>query len=164
MAAVPVPVFENSQPGALVSSGANINLPQTTALGDCLFVAVSVAGTSGVTVSGAGATWVQVVSEGVGPQLICWVGYNCSAGNTTFKVTYPSGGPGTYVMGMWSNVQTSPSPVLSNTGATQGSPISPLTTSSASYTPGNLVIACCAGDDNTSWICPGLAALSSSFT
>lgn len=138
--------------GDLSSSGSSYSLPQATATNDCIVVAVVVGGTGGtVTVGGSGITWVQAFGlDTSAPGVFLWVGYAATSGKTSFTITY-SGAAGTYAVGMFSGVQSSSSPVASasSTNGTSGSTY--LTTTSLSYSIGQLIVGACAAFDNTSW-------------
>jgi len=132
--------LENQQNGALIASGDSVSLPQTTALGDCIVLALCSSGTAGMTPSGAGATWLEAVSETTGaPALYIWIGYNCSAGNTTFGVSYSGSSP-TYVLGMFSGVATV-GPLVTTTEANTNSSVKTVTSPSTPYAAGQLIVA-----------------------
>jgi hypothetical protein len=138
--------YENKNSAVLSASGSTNNLPQTTALNDCIVLVISMAGTASITVTGAGATWVEALTANMvdAPGLHIWVGYGCSAGNGTFTVTY-SGATGSFICGMFSGVRYSWSPIVSAAGNSSVGQVTTLTTPSVSYLPGQLVIA---GDAN----------------
>ncbi len=135
--------LRGSSTGLLNSASQTITLPVTTNAGDCIVMCCSIAGTSQTASgTGAGATWVVALTQNPGTLAACssLVGYAATAGQTTFTLS-ASGNFGGYCCAVFSGVKTTGSPVLSAAG---NNPISTLTitTSSASYTPGQLVVAC----------------------
>jgi|GEM_PF-5100497 len=124
--------------GALPSSGGNINLPQNTQTGDTIIVVISMQGTASVSISGAGATWLNPVESSTAPLLWIFVGYNCSSGHATIVPTY-SGSGGSYVVGVFSGGPTASSPVLTD-GVTSGSNLTSVTSPSETYAYGNLIV------------------------
>lgn len=145
-------VFENSQKGTLSSSPSTVTLPQTTAAHDCIVFCMNMAGTAATTVSGAGAVWTQAVNENpFGPQCDIWVGYGCTAGQTTITVTF-AGSEGAYCLGMFSGCAFNSSPVSSAAGSTSsGGTVNTLTTASLTYVTGQLVVAACATTITAAW-------------
>lgn len=144
--------FKSSNKGTLSSSPTTYTLPSTTATNDCIVVCMNMAGTAAVTVTGAGATWVEAVNENpVGPECIIWVGYAATSGNTTITITF-AGAEGAVVVGMFTGVQSSPSPVVAAAGnSSTPSTVNTLTTTSESYSSGQLVIAACATTVTSNW-------------
>jgi len=126
------------------TSGSPITLPLTTLAYDCIVYVTGCGGASNaVTMSGAGATWTEAIYVTTAPTLVCYIGYGCAGGDTTITPTY-SGGSGsteaTYVIGMFTGVRYSSSPVTSTTTGSWSTSLTTITTSTQSYTVGDLVI------------------------
>ena len=98
---------------AMAATPQTLALPATTNASDCIIVGVgctAAVNSNLLTMSAGGATWLgpYVCTTGCG----YFVGYNCSAGNTTATLTHGSSGAGEIIIGIFSGVATT-SPVLS---------------------------------------------------
>jgi hypothetical protein len=83
--------LKSSQATTCTAGQTSIPIGGTTATNDVLVVTGTMAaGTSGTTISGAGATWVTVydtTQNGTeAPEIFCYVGYAAVSGNTTLTV------------------------------------------------------------------------------
>lgn len=133
-----------------------ITLTTATNAGDCVVLAVtsnntpaSSWGTGPATVSGLGATWVPSGSYDLLPavtgssttQVAFFVGYNCSASQTSISLTGLPTASGTTVWGLFAGVQATANPITSYAGNTSfGGAGAAVTTSSGSYNANDLVL------------------------
>lgn len=134
--------FESANSTHFSGTPQTVALPQTTAGGDLIIVTLTQ--TVNSTVSGAGATWVQLQSQqGTNPSLQLWYGYNAVAGNTTIGVTQAVTNQCICLVAMYSGMGAS-DPFVTGTEGTNsnsGTAWTSLTTPTATYESGDLVIA-----------------------
>jgi len=72
-----------------LTTASNVSLPVSTNAGDTIIVVVAAAGINSYAGSGAGATWVNPVNKaGNAPALTVMIGYNTTAGQSTFKFAH----------------------------------------------------------------------------
>lgn len=123
----------------------------TTSLNDCLVVALGVAGTPTLNISGLGATWVQIANANA-PELDIWVGYGCEPGFNTITITGQTNRATSVIWSAWRGISPFPSPV----GVPQlqtGVSASTITTPAVPYTKRMLVVgAGCAGSGNVVYV------------
>lgn len=127
--------LRGSSLGAL-SSG-SVSLPVTTNAGDCVLVMLSVAGVDAntATMSGAGATWLSRITPNLAPSAEVYVGYGCSAGNTSITISgsFLQASNESMVISVFSGLVSTSSPL-------DASYVSPSLLSGGSYTSGNLTV------------------------
>ena len=149
-----------SSGGGTLTSNGTFTLPVTTNAGDCIIVAACNLGTSNGRFSGAGATWIGPYINSTAPAAYIWVGYNCSAGHTTFSEDSASLA-GTLVWAVFAGVTSSSSPHFGDYNKTIASP--PTTISSITYSPGDLLVAANGAYNVASWSSDSYSGTSSSL-
>ena len=126
--------------GTLDGSGSQaVTLPLTTRAGDCVVLQYALAqdGTTKVTPSGGGLTWVQALfDDHSDPSAGVWVGYNAGAGNTSITLTYNGSDDGSFALSMYAGAATASSPIGSTDDQTTASGLT-ITSNSVSYSAGS---------------------------
>jgi hypothetical protein len=118
-----------------LTTASNVSLPVSTNAGDTIIVVVAAAGTNSYAGSGAGATWVNPVNKaGAAPTLTVMIGYNTTAGQSTFKFATLGGTSGSAFIAVYSGLRATSSPVL------QASSGQNSTIFLSSFTVGNLIL------------------------
>lgn len=143
---------------ARTTSSQTVTLSTSTNAYDCVVLLVGSANTPAsswnttpAAVSGLGATWVPVaptfdllpfVSGSSSTNLAVWVGYNCSAGQTSISISGLPNVTGAFTgWGLFSGVTPGTNPISSYSGSTSyGSSGAQNTSPSASYNANDLVI------------------------
>jgi len=96
-----------------LTTSSNVSLPVSTNAGDTIIVVVAATGNNSYAGSGAGATWVNPVNKaGVAPTLTVMIGYNTTAGQSTFKFATLGGTSGSAYIAVYSGLRATSSPVL----------------------------------------------------
>lgn len=118
-----------------LTTSSNVSLPVSTNAGDTIVVVVAAAGNNSYAGSGAGATWVNPVNKaGVAPTLTVMIGYNSTAGQSTFKFATIGGTTGSAYIAVFSGLRATSSPVLQASSAQNS------TIFLNSFTLGNLIL------------------------
>ena len=118
-----------------LTTASNVSLPVSTNTGDTIIVVVAAAGNNSYAGSGAGAAWVNPVNKaGNAPTLTVMIGYNTTAGQSTFKFATLGGTSGSAYIAVYSGLRATSSPVLQASSA-QNSAIF-----LNSFTVGNLIL------------------------
>jgi hypothetical protein len=117
----------------------------TTQAGDCIVVSYICGNLITATLSGAGATWVFAHGDtATTPLNGAYIGYACTAGNTTFTVTMSSNQTIAIAFAVYSGIKASASPLVTfDLASSAGSNVASVTTPSVPYTPGQVLF--CAG-------------------
>jgi len=118
-----------------LTTASNVSLPVSTNTGDTIIVVVAAAGNNSYAGSGAGAAWVNPVNKaGNAPTLTVMIGYNTTAGQSTFKFATLGGTSGSAYIAVYSGLRATSSPVLQASSAQNS------TIFLNSFTVGNLIL------------------------
>ena len=131
----------NAQNLSGLTTSSNVSLPVSTNVGDTIVVVVAAAGSNSYAGSGAGATWVNPVNKaGLAPTLTVMIGYNTSAGQSTFKFATLGGTTGSAYIAVYSGLRATSSPVLQASQSGNGNNATSTIIFLNSFTPGNLIL------------------------